>query len=173
MSLFLNKQVSIFQHPLTLAYSLYISTCKLSRQFQLSINLFPSPVPSTAYPSCHNHLSRWQNVNRFNDHHQSGRDQCSTNDYEQTDSLFPAGRHFISEHTLTSNEKSPVESGKINKNTQVLGFKEENGAKQTKKNYLTGGAENLKSEEPLKARNFGEYIRSWTESCSFSSTQPM
>ena len=38
---------------------------------------------------------------------------------------------------------------------------------------LTGGAENLKSEDPLKARNFGVYIRSWTESSSFSSTQPM
>lgn len=45
--------------------------------------------------------------------------------------------------------------------------------KRKKKIQLTGGAENLKSEEPLKARNFGEYIRSWTESCSFSSTQPM
>ena len=38
---------------------------------------------------------------------------------------------------------------------------------------LTGGAENLKSEDPLKARNLGVYIRSWTESSSFSSTQPM
>lgn len=53
------------------------------------------------------------------------------------------------------------------------GLKELGENKQGPKWKLTGGAENLKSEEPLKARNFGEYIRSWTESCSFSSTQPM
>lgn len=86
-------------------------------------------------------------------------DQCSTNDYEQTVSLFPAGRHFLPEHTLISNENSPVESRKINSNTKVSGFKEKM-AQNNKKIKLTGGAENLKSEEPLKARNFGEYIRS-------------
>lgn len=38
---------------------------------------------------------------------------------------------------------------------------------------LTGGAKNLYRDDPLRARNFGVYIRSWRESCSRSSVQPM
>lgn len=41
-------------------------------------------------------------------------DQCSTNDYEQTVSLFPAGRIFLPEYSLALNEKSPMEWRKIN-----------------------------------------------------------
>jgi len=41
------------------------------------------------------------------------------------------------------------------------------------RNILTGGAINLYREHPLSARNFGVYIRSWRESCSRSSVQPM
>lgn len=32
--------------------------------------------------------------------------------------------------------------------------------RRERRRQLTGGAENLKSEDPLRARNFGEYIRS-------------
>lgn len=113
--------------------------------------------------SCHNHLNGWQNVNRFNDHHQSGG-RSMQHKWLWAGLVF--SRSFSLNNTLTSNEKSPVELSDINSNTKVWWL-------YKNKWRLTGGAENLKREEPLKARNFGEYIRSWTESCSFSSTQPM
>lgn len=76
-----------------------------------------------------------------------------------TVSLFSQqGSIFSLNNTLTSNEKPPVELNNINSNTEVW-WVEDVGVRQIK-TKLTGGAENLKSEEPLKARNFGEYIRS-------------
>lgn len=72
--------------------------------------------------------------------------------------FFQQGSIFSLNNTLTSNEKPPVELNNINSNTEVW-WVEDVGVRQIK-TKLTGGAENLKSEEPLKARNFGEYIRS-------------
>lgn len=63
----------MLHHPLALAYSIYMGTFTSSGQFQLSINLFPSAAPLTAYPSRHNDPNSGQNVNTLNDRHQSNR----------------------------------------------------------------------------------------------------
>lgn len=121
------------------------------QSFHISRAIVPTPS------SCHNHLNAWQKVHRSNDLHPS-RGRSMRHKWLRASLVFQQGCGFPLDRTLISNELSDIKS-----NVKVC-------VKQTK---LTGGAENLKREEPLRARNFGEYIRSWTESCSFSSTQPM
>lgn len=66
--------------------------------------------------SCHNHLNGWQNVNRFNDLHQS-RGRSMQHKWLWAGLVF--SRSFSLNNTLTSNEKSPVELSDINSNTKV------------------------------------------------------
>lgn len=135
----------------------FIYLCELSSRFPVSINLFSS----AAYPACHNRLSGWWNVNRFNDDHRSRRGSMRQTHDGRAASYFS----FSNRKTVSPPTIRPRTAGGLIEDAGESGLRAEA--------ELTGGAENLKREEPRRARNFGEYIRSWTESCSFSSTQPM
>lgn len=63
-------------------------------------------------------------------------------------------RPLRNDEALASNEKNLVHPRKTQTESELKWSEGRCGCR------LTGGAENLKSEDPLRARNFGEYIRS-------------